>query len=79
MSNLTKKAVQAELKKLSFWIKSALLIAVNYTSDILSAVHDHLPELQPYLPDNIFKAMGIVVVAASILRGVAANRKDLKP
>jgi hypothetical protein len=78
MSSLTKKAVLAEFKKVSFWVKSALLLAVNYTADILVAVHEHLPELQPYLPDNIFKAMGIAVVIASILRSVAAGRKGLK-
>lgn len=70
-----KAAVSAELKRAATWVSVALLAALPYADDIMMALAEHLPALQPYLPENIYKVMGALVVAANILRSVYTSHK----
>lgn len=68
--------LRAELRKVSTWVCAGLLAALPYADDIMLAVAEHMPALQPYLPENIYKAMGAAVVAANILRSVYTSHKQ---
>lgn len=48
-------------------IGAALLLALPYAADIKKLFADNLTALQPYLPENIFKAMGFAVVVAGMV------------
>lgn len=72
------KLIRAELRKISTWIYAALLAALPYADDIMLAVAEHLPALHPYMPENVYKAMGAAVVAANILRSVYISHKSPK-
>jgi hypothetical protein len=73
-----KEAVKAEARKVLTQAKLALLIALPFAADIKAAVAQQLPALQPYLPDNIYKAMGAAVVITSIVLSVASTHRLLK-
>lgn len=71
--------LRAEARKLSVWIYAGLLAALPYADSIMSAVSTHLPALAEYLPENIYKAMGAIVVGANILRSAYASHKQGTP
>lgn len=49
-------------KSLTIWFNGLLLAALP----VFELTHDYLPELQTYLPDNVYKWMGIIVVVGNI-------------
>ena len=49
-------------KSLTIWFNSLLLAGLP----VFELAHDYLPELQSYLPDNVYKWMGIIVVVGNI-------------
>lgn len=56
-------------------IGAALLMALPYAADIKQLVGANLPALQPYLPENIYKAMGAaVVVTGMVLSFIGTHR-----
>ena len=62
----------AALRSAGVWFNAVLLAALPFTDAILSAVRDNLPDLAPYLPPNIYKAVGFAVVVFNLAR--AAQR-----
>jgi hypothetical protein len=64
--------LSAELSRVTTWINAALIAALPFSSEIMDAVNANLPSLAPYLPENIYKAVGLAAVlfnmAASIKR-----------
>lgn len=73
-----KDVARAEARKLGLWIKVALLGALPYARDIQQGLAERLPELQPYLPENIYKTMGGAVVAAGIVLSLWRSHQLLK-
>lgn len=65
-----KLTLKGALKSVTVWVNGLFLAAAPFADQIITAamtgVRDYLPELQPYLPDNIYKAAGIAVVAFNI-------------
>ena len=59
-------------RSVTVWVNSLFLAAVPFADRIIVAVmtnvRDTMPELQPYLPDNWFKAVGIAVVVFNIIQ-----------
>ena len=49
-------------KSLTIWFNTLLLAALP----VFEIAHSYLPELQTYLPDNVYKWMGIIVVVGNI-------------
>lgn len=49
-------------KSKTIMFNSALLIALP----VFEAVHQFMPELQGYLPESIYKIVGLIVVVANI-------------
>jgi hypothetical protein len=73
-----KATLQAEARKLRRWIEASLLALYPFADDIVDYVKRHLDELQPYLPDNIYKAFGGAIVAASLAFGFLAAHRAVK-
>lgn len=70
--------LRAEVRRKLTWAKAVLLLALPYADDITHYVKDHLQELQPYVPDNVYKAMGFVVVTASLVISFFVTHRTLK-
>jgi hypothetical protein len=60
--------IRAALRSAGVWFNAVLLAALPFTDAILGAVHDNLPDLAPYLPPNIYKAVGCAVVVFNLIR-----------
>jgi hypothetical protein len=60
--------INAWWRSAGVWFNAVLLIAVQYTDQIMQAMNDYLPSFAPYLPPNIYKAVGIAVVAFNLVR-----------
>lgn len=65
------KTLRGVRKSLTIWFNSALLAALP----VFELAHSYLPELQSYLPDNVYRIMGIITVAGNI----ALRFKTTKP
>lgn len=73
-----KDVARAELRKLSSWAGTALLIALPWADEIKKTVADNLPALQPYLPENVYKFMGGAVVVAGMVLSIVASHRAIK-
>jgi hypothetical protein len=73
-----KATLRAEARKLRRWIEVTLLVAFQFSDDIIAFLKLHLVDLQPYMPDNVYKAMGGFVVAASLVFGFLAAHRTVK-
>lgn len=71
-----KRTLCAEARKLTTWINAALLAALPFADEIMSALSANLPGLAPYLPENIYKSMGAAVVVVGILRSAFISHKQ---
>lgn len=67
MKNLKARALAA-LRSSGVWLNALLLIAVQYTDQIMQATNDQLPALATYLPPNVYKMVGIAVVVFNLVR-----------
>lgn len=75
MKNLKARMVDA-LRSVDVWVHAALLLAVQYTDEIMRAATDYLPSFAPYLPANIYQAVGIAVVAFNLFRATQRARQS---
>jgi hypothetical protein len=65
------KTLKGMHKSLTIWFNTLLLAGLP----AFELMHDYMPELQSYLPDNVYKWMGIVVVVGNI----ALRMRTTKP
>lgn len=68
--------LRAELRKFSTWFYATLLALLPYADSIVLAINAHLPTLAQYLPENIYKAVGFVLVMINIVRSALREHKD---
>jgi hypothetical protein len=57
------------------WLNATLLVAVQYTDQIVQGINDNMPSLAPYLPPNIYKGVGIAVVVFNLVRSARRARQ----
>lgn len=69
-----KDTLRAELRALRTWVSAAMIAALPFTSDIMSAVNANLPGLAPYLPETVYKMLGFGAVLFNIVTSVRATR-----
>ncbi len=64
----------------SFTMKLNLLLLAAYpfADAIIGAVRDNLPDLAPYLPANVFRAVGLALVIYNIVHSARAAAKAAK-
>jgi hypothetical protein len=58
--------IRGAFKSLTMWVNGLFLAAFPFANDIVSGVQDNLPQMAQYVPDNIFKTVGMVVVVFNI-------------
>ena len=59
---------EAWLRSAGVWFNAVLLAAFPFTDQIIDAVTENLPALAPYLPPNVYKAVGVAVVVFNLVR-----------
>ncbi|QJE03035.1 hypothetical protein HH212_26115 [Massilia forsythiae] len=69
-----KDRIKAWRQSAGVWLNAMLLVAFPYTDQILQGVSDYLPSLAPYLPANVYKWVGLVVVVANVVRAARRAR-----
>jgi hypothetical protein len=65
-------------KSFTMWLNGTLLVLYPFADQIIAGVHDHLPELAPYLPANVFQAVGLALVVYNIVHGARVAAKAAK-
>lgn len=70
--------IRAICKSFTIWLNAALLIAYPFADSIISGVRDNLPALEPYLPANIFRAVGLALVIYNIVHASRIAAKAAK-
>lgn len=58
------------LRSLGVWWNAALLAAFSFGGDIVQVLNEHLPGLAVFLPANVYKWVGLVVVVLNIIGAV---------
>lgn len=61
---------QAWLRSAGVWFNAVLLAAFPFTDQIIQAVSDNLPALAQYLPPNVYKVVGFLVVVFNMYRAM---------
>lgn len=70
--------LHAARKSFTVWLNGALLALYPFADQIILGVHDHLPDLAPYLPANVFRAVGLALVVYNIVHGARVAAKAAK-
>lgn len=71
--------LRAESRKFFTWFYATLLAILTYADSIVLAVNTHLPTLAQYLPENIYKTVGFVLVLINIVRSALREHKAGQP
>jgi hypothetical protein len=58
--------------------KILLLFAFPFADQITGAIASNLPIVSPFIPENIYKWVGPLVVLAAVLRDVYKSRQEKK-
>ena len=61
--------IRAARKSFTVWLNATLLAMYPFADQIIAGVHDNLPDLAPYLPANMFRAVGLALVVYNIVHG----------
>jgi hypothetical protein len=70
--------IRAARKSFTVWLNALLLAAYPFADSIIAAVRDNLPALEPYLPTNMFKAVGLALVVYNIVHASRIAAKAAK-
>ena len=70
--------IRAARKSFTVWLNATLLAMYPFADQIILGVHDHLPDLAPYLPGNVFRAVGLALVIYNIVHGARVAAKTAK-
>lgn len=62
------KTLKGALKSVTIWVNATLLAIFPFANDILLGIQDNLPQLAQYLPENMFKTLGFIVVVFNIFQ-----------
>jgi hypothetical protein len=70
-----KERVTSWLRSAGVWFNAMLLAAFPFTDQIMQGVNDYLPSLAPYLPPNVYKVVGFLVVVVNMARAMQRAHK----
>lgn len=70
--------IRAARKSINVWLNAVLLAAYPFADSIVAGVRDNLPDLAPYLPANVFRAVGLALVVYNIVHGARVAAKAAK-
>ena len=70
--------IRAARKSFTVWMNATLLAMYPFADQIILGVHDNLPSLAPYLPANVFRAVGLALVVYNIVHGARVAAKAAK-
>lgn len=74
-----KQKIKRAHKSKTMWFNSLLLCMLpvfellKESLNVFDYVHTYMPELQAYLPDNVYKVMGIIVVIGNVILRMATK------
>ena len=66
--------IRGAFKSLTMWVNGLFLAAFPFANEIVSGVQDNLPQMSQYIPENIFKTLGVIVVVFNIYLRVRTKR-----
>jgi hypothetical protein len=67
--------MRAWIRSAGVWLNAALLAAFPFTDQIIQTVTENLPTLAPYLPPDVYKAVGVAVVVFNLVRSAQRATK----
>ncbi len=70
--------IRAAWRSFTVRLNAVLLIAYPFADSIIAAVRDNLPDMAPYMPANVFRAVGLALVVYNIVHGARAAAKAAK-
>ena len=60
--------IRGALHSVTMWVNGIFLAMFPFADQFVQGVHDAMPDLSQYLPANIFKGVGVVVVVFNIVQ-----------
>ena len=70
--------LRAARRSFTLWLNAVLLAAFPFADSIISGIRDNLPDMAPYLPANVFRAVGLALVVYNIVHAARAAAKAQK-
>lgn len=71
--NFTTK-LRGALRSATMWVNGLFLAAYPFADQIVQGVNEYLPALQPYLPENVFKGVGLAVILFNIYQRTRTSK-----
>jgi phosphopantothenate synthetase len=62
------KSIRGALRSVTMWVNAVALAVLPFADALVIGVQENLPALADYLPVNVFKAIGIAVIAFNIFQ-----------
>lgn len=66
--------IRGALRSVTVWVNGMLLAAWPFADQIIQGVRDNLPALQPYLPEDVFRNVGLAVVIFNIYQRARTSK-----
>lgn len=66
---------RAARRSFTVWLNALLLAAYPFADAIIAAIRSNLPELAQYLPANVFRAVGLILVIYNIAHALRTGAK----
>lgn len=70
-----KDHLRAAWKSFTVWLNAMLLIAYPFADQIIAGIKANLPDLAQYLPANVFRVVGLILVLYNIVHATRMAAK----
>ena len=66
--------LRGALKSVTIWVNLIFAGIISNADSIVSGLHSALPDLSQYLPTNIFKVIGVLLIVFNLYQRTRTNQ-----
>lgn len=66
--------IRGALRSITIWVNGLFLAVFPFAEQIMAGIHDNLPQLENYLPSNVFKTIGLILVVFNIYQRTRTSK-----
>lgn len=66
--------IRGALRSITIWVNGLFLAVFPFAEQIMAGIHDNLPQLENYLPINVFKTIGLILVVFNIYQRTRTSK-----
>lgn len=59
--------LRGAIRSRTIWFNGLLAAALPYSDQLMQGAHDNLPEISQYLPADMYKTIGLIIVVVNLI------------